>query len=82
MGNYLAQGSDGIPHTYLSAIVFSAIVYSLGIVNFLFDKSQVPHMRKGELSDLFGVNVDLLVLGSIVLVLMVIGSYLFSRIQI
>jgi len=30
----------------------------------------------------FGINVDLLVLGSIVLVLMVIGNYLFSRIQI
>jgi len=34
----------------------AAIVYSLGNVNFLFDKSQVPHMRTGELSDLFGVN--------------------------
>jgi len=30
----------------------------------------------------FGINVDLLVLGSIVVVLMAIGSYLFSRIQI
>lgn len=34
----------------------AAIVYSLGSVNFLFDKSQVPHMRAGELSDLFGVS--------------------------
>ena len=34
----------------------AAIVYSLGNVNFLFDKSQVPHMRTGELSDLFGVS--------------------------
>lgn len=34
----------------------AAIVYSLGNVNFLFDKSQVPHMKAGELSDLFGVS--------------------------
>jgi hypothetical protein len=34
----------------------AAIVYSLGNVNFLFDKTQVPHMRTGELSDLFGVS--------------------------
>ncbi|MBN1324435.1 MAG: hypothetical protein JW986_10650 [Methanotrichaceae archaeon] len=34
----------------------AAIVYSLGTVNFLFDKSQVPYMRADELADLFGVN--------------------------
>ncbi len=34
----------------------AAIVYSLGNVNFLFDKSQVPHMKAEELSGLFGVS--------------------------
>jgi hypothetical protein len=34
----------------------AAIVYSLGNVNFLFDKTQVPHMKADELADLFGVN--------------------------
>ena len=34
----------------------AAIVYSLGNVNFLFDKSQVPHMRADELAALFGVS--------------------------
>jgi hypothetical protein len=34
----------------------AAIVYALGNVNFLFDKSQVPHLKADELADLFGVS--------------------------
>jgi hypothetical protein len=34
----------------------AAIVYSLASVNFLFDKTQVPHMKAAELADLFGVS--------------------------
>jgi hypothetical protein len=34
----------------------AAIVYALGNVNFLFDKSQVPHLRADELAGLFGVS--------------------------
>jgi hypothetical protein len=33
-----------------------AIVYALGTVNFLFDKSQSPHMRTEELCAAFGVS--------------------------
>jgi len=33
-----------------------AIVYALGYVNFLFDKSQNPHMRADELCKAFGVS--------------------------
>jgi hypothetical protein len=33
-----------------------AIVYTLGQVNFLFDKTQTPHMRADELCDAFGVS--------------------------
>ena len=33
-----------------------AIVYALGSVNFLFDKSQSPHMRADELCAAFGVS--------------------------
>jgi len=33
-----------------------AIVYALGSVNFLFDKSQSPHLRSDELCDAFGVS--------------------------
>ena len=33
-----------------------AIIYALGTVNFLFDKSQTPHMRKDELCAVFGVS--------------------------
>lgn len=32
------------------------IVYALGAVNFLFDKSQTPHMRADELCEAFGVS--------------------------
>ena len=32
------------------------IVYALGTVNFLFDKSQTPHMRADELCTAFGVS--------------------------
>jgi hypothetical protein len=32
------------------------IVYALGTVNFLFDKSQTPHMRADELCMAFGVS--------------------------
>jgi hypothetical protein len=32
------------------------IMYALGSVNFLFDKTQVPHMRGDELSAAFGVS--------------------------
>jgi hypothetical protein len=32
------------------------IVYALGKVNFLFDKSQTPHLSSGELCKLFGVS--------------------------
>jgi hypothetical protein len=34
----------------------AGIVYALGTVNFLFDKSQVPHMSAEELCALFGVS--------------------------
>lgn len=34
----------------------AAIVYSPGNVNFLFDKTQVPHMKADELAGLFGVS--------------------------
>jgi hypothetical protein len=33
-----------------------AIIHALGIVNFLFDKSNSPHMRADELYDAFGVT--------------------------
>jgi hypothetical protein len=33
-----------------------AIIYALGTVNFLFDKSQDPHMRADELCAVFGVS--------------------------
>lgn len=33
-----------------------AIIYALGTVNFLFDKSQTPHMRADELCATFGVS--------------------------
>jgi hypothetical protein len=33
-----------------------AIVYAIGSVNFLFDKSQTPHLRADELCQLFGVK--------------------------
>lgn len=33
-----------------------AVVYTIGSVNFLFDKSQTPHMSAGELCERFGVN--------------------------
>ena len=33
-----------------------AIVYALGTVNFLFDRSQTPHMRADELCAAFGVS--------------------------
>lgn len=33
-----------------------AIIYALGTVNFLFDKSQNPHMRADELCEVFGVS--------------------------
>lgn len=32
------------------------IVYALGSVNFLFDKTQTPHMSAEKLCELFGVN--------------------------
>jgi hypothetical protein len=32
------------------------IVYALGKVNFLFDRSQTPHLSSGELCELFGVS--------------------------
>ena len=34
----------------------AAIVYALGSINFLFDKSQVPHISSEELAALFGVS--------------------------
>jgi hypothetical protein len=34
----------------------SAIVYSIGRINFLFDKSQTPHMRADELCKHFGLS--------------------------
>lgn len=33
-----------------------AVVYAIGTVNFLFDKSQTPHMRADELCAAFGVS--------------------------
>lgn len=38
------------------AIWACAIIYALGTVNFLFDKSQSPHMRADELCAAFGVS--------------------------
>jgi len=38
------------------AIWACGIVYALGTVNFLFDKSQSPHMRADELCAAFGVS--------------------------
>ena len=35
-----------------------AILYALGTVNFLFDKSQTPHLRAEELCALFGVSMS------------------------
>ena len=35
-----------------------AIIYSVGSVNFLFDKSQSPHMRAGELAEKFGISAS------------------------
>ncbi len=39
------------------AIWACGIVYALGSVNFLFDRSSNPHMRADELCDAFGVNM-------------------------
>jgi hypothetical protein len=39
-----------------SEIWACAIVYALGTVNFLFDKSQSPHIRADELCTQFGVS--------------------------
>ena len=36
----------------------AAIVYALGSINFLFDKSQEPHMSAAELCALFGVSTS------------------------
>ncbi|MGH8248083.1 MAG: DUF6398 domain-containing protein [Gammaproteobacteria bacterium] len=33
-----------------------AVLYALGTVNFLFDKSQTPHLRADELCAAFGVS--------------------------
>jgi hypothetical protein len=33
-----------------------AVVYALGAVNFLFDKTQTPYLRADELCSLFGVS--------------------------
>jgi hypothetical protein len=33
-----------------------AIIYALGTINFLFDKSQTPHMRADELCAVFGIS--------------------------
>ncbi len=38
------------------AIWACAIVYTIGMVNFLFDKSQTPHLRADDLCRLFGVS--------------------------
>jgi len=34
----------------------AAIVYALGTINFIFDRSQVPHFRADELAGFFGVS--------------------------
>jgi hypothetical protein len=34
----------------------AAVVYAWGNVNFLFDKSQVPHLRAEDLASIFGVS--------------------------
>jgi hypothetical protein len=41
----------GTPHTWACGVV-----YALGKVNFLFDPSQKPHFRAGDLCALFGVS--------------------------
>jgi len=41
----------GKPHIWACGIV-----YALGTVNFLFDKTQTPHLRADELCELFGVS--------------------------
>lgn len=38
------------------AIWACAIAYTIGAINFLFDKSQQPHLRADELCRLFGVS--------------------------
>ncbi len=38
------------------AVWACGIVYAMGTVNFLFDKSQTPHLRADELCRLFGVS--------------------------
>ncbi len=42
---------QGDPNTWACAIL-----YALGRVNFLFDKTQDPHLTAGELCSLFGVS--------------------------
>jgi hypothetical protein len=34
----------------------AAVVYALGQINFLFDRSQVPHVTPDELAELFGIS--------------------------
>ena len=34
----------------------AAIIHALGIINFLFDKSQTPHVTVREINDFFGTN--------------------------
>lgn len=34
----------------------AAVIYALGSVNFLFDKSQTPHLSAGQLCELLGTN--------------------------
>ena len=34
----------------------AAIIHALGMVNFLFDPSQVPHVKVGEINDFFGTK--------------------------
>ena len=34
----------------------AAIIHALGMVNFLFDKSQTPHVTVGEINDFFGTK--------------------------
>jgi hypothetical protein len=41
----------GNPNTWACGII-----YAIGSINFLFDKSQMPHMRASELAEKFGIS--------------------------
>lgn len=53
------HGSQALPQTSVTGKTNTwacGIAYSVGRVNFLFDKSQTPHMRADELCQYFGLS--------------------------